>query len=157
MIIIGKQTCSSTRHKAVRRLHSVGGGAPVNFCRPRRRAAGPKRAAVVARRGQPRSNFKLSEKISFYYQNFLTTFFKSAKIEKKISTQQKWPRQRADKLSVATCRSPKFGGGALIAKSRRRRPQIVGAAARPAHGFNTAESLSSLATLRQIAPLAYPT
>ena len=148
MIIIGKQTCSSTRHKAVRRLHSVGGGAPVNFCRRRRSAAGPKRAAVVARREQPRSNFKLSEKISFYYQNFLTTFFKSAKIEKKISTQQKWPRQRADKLSVATCRSPKFGGGAHKLSAR---------PARPAHGFNTAESLSSLATLRQIAPLAYPT
>src|SRR6218665_1942338 len=39
-----------TQHRAVRRRHCVGGGAPVNFGRRRRRAAGPKKSAAGAAR-----------------------------------------------------------------------------------------------------------
>jgi len=61
----------------VRLRHCVGGGgAPVNFGQRRRRAAGPKKSAA-ARRGVGRQTFfpKIPEKISFYPNNFLMTFF----------------------------------------------------------------------------------
>src|SRR6218665_3806468 len=44
--------------RAERRRHCVGGGAPVNFSRRQRRAAGPnKSAAQAARRGRPNKFF----------------------------------------------------------------------------------------------------
>ena len=49
----------------VRRRHCVGGGAPVNF--GRRRAAGPKKSALAARRCRPKTGLStIPEKISFY-------------------------------------------------------------------------------------------
>src|SRR6218665_3384020 len=66
--------------RAVRRRHSVGGGAPVNF--GRRGAASPKKSAVAARRGRPKTFFfKIHEKILFYPQNFLRNFFSHQSFE----------------------------------------------------------------------------
>src|SRR6218665_429650 len=58
--------------RAVRRLHGVGGGAGQFW---------PAEAARGGVGGQ-KNFFKDSEKISFYPQNFLMTFFKSSKIAK---------------------------------------------------------------------------
>ena len=57
------------RNRAVRRRHGVGGGgAPVNF--------GRGGGGGAARRGRRKKMFsKISEKISFYPQRFLMTFF----------------------------------------------------------------------------------
>src|SRR6218665_2900910 len=65
--------CMLVLSRAVRRRHGAGGGAPVNFGR-RRRAPGLKKlAAAAVRSGVGAQNFfpKVSEKISFYPQNFL--------------------------------------------------------------------------------------
>src|SRR6218665_3755814 len=65
------------RSRAVRRRHCVGDGAPVNLGR-RGLAAGPKnrgRGAAPRGVGGQNSFSKIHEKISFYPQNFLRTFF----------------------------------------------------------------------------------
>jgi len=92
--------------RAVRRRHSVfgGGAAPV----PKIGGGG------AALRGRPKESLpKIPEKIFFYPQNFLKTFFSDLKLQQNSYA--------ATKLSAAAAarRSP-------INKSRRRRPQIVG-------------------------------
>src|SRR6218665_1085248 len=68
------------RSRAVRRRHGVRGGAPVNFGRRRRRAAGPKNSAE-ARRWRPKQLFsKIPENSPFYPQHFLMTFFSNRKL-----------------------------------------------------------------------------
>ena len=89
----------------------VGGG-----CAP-----GPKKSALAAKK----CFFKDSQKMSFYPQNFLITSFLIIENCNKISTQQKWHRRRADKLSAAARRSIKVHGGGA---------HKLSAAARPAHG-----------------------
>src|SRR6218665_2916286 len=68
------------RSRAVRRRHCVGGGAPVNFGRRRRRAAGPTKSAA-ARRGRPKFFSRIHDKISFYPQNILMNFFSHQSFE----------------------------------------------------------------------------
>jgi len=56
--------CSPAVLRAVRRRHWFGGGAPVNFGRRRRCAAGPKKSAAAVRRQRFPKNFVLSSKLS---------------------------------------------------------------------------------------------
>src|SRR6218665_130605 len=78
--------------RPVRRRHCVGGGAPVNFGR-RRRASGPKESTAAAARRRPNIFLNIPEKISFYPQHFLMTFF--------YSSVENW--------KIATCSSPHNG------------------------------------------------
>ena len=80
------------------RRHCVGSGAPVNFGR-RTLPVIPKN-----RRQQKMFSSKIPTKISFYPQNFLMTFLVIENCNK-ISTQQKWHRQCANKLSAVALRA----------------------------------------------------
>ena len=70
--------------RSVRRRHCVGGGAPVNFGRRRWRAAGPKKSAAA--RAAKNIFSKFPDKISFYPQHFLMTFFKQNNYEATMAT-----------------------------------------------------------------------
>src|SRR6218665_4197487 len=91
--------------KAGRRRHCVGGGATVNFGR----RCGAPRSQQFGGGGSAKLFSKISEKISFYPQNIVTTFFSHQKLQqnKYIATMASAARRQI------------IGGGALI-------PQIVG-------------------------------
>ena len=99
-------------NRAVSRRHCVGGG------------VGASKISAAAKTFSQ----KIPEKISFYPQNFLMTFFgHRSKIETKNYTAE-WHRRCADKLLAAARRSTKVGGDAHKLS-----------AARPEHG-STSES-----------------
>jgi len=89
---------------------------------------GPKKVGGAARAAK-RIFSKIPEKISFYPQNFLMTFFI-------FFSQRKLQKNNYAAMMASAVRRKIIGGSAAINKSRRRwRPQIVGGhAARPAHG-----------------------
>ena len=67
---------------------------------------------------------KISEKLSFYPQNCVMTFFSHRKLQQNNYAPTNY-RRRVDKLSAAACRSTKVGSGSA---------HKLSAAARPAHG-----------------------
>jgi len=89
--------------------------APTSLCR--RRRAGQFRPAFQENRrlhGRPEKIFKESRTNFLPFSKFSYDLFFShpSKIVKKISTQQKWHRRHADKLSAEARRSTKISGGA---------------------------------------------
>src|SRR6218665_2309730 len=97
------------RSRAVCRRHCVGGGAPVNFGQQRHTASS--KQSAVARHWRPKNFSKIPEKISFYPQNFLMTFFSHRKLQQNKYT--------ATMASLA--RQQIIGGGAPINQNRQRR------------------------------------